>query len=305
MTCYAALGGDRLAIRRLQFPIADVRKVEAIIPFELEGEIVSPLEEVVFDYEFLARLSSAGERESGSRVLAAAAAKADVAQVLAQFKTAGVQPRSLFAGPLIYRFIEPVAVEPVIADAVEDPTVATAVSTVTPLAGQPPLVLLVDVGASRTNLVVLEDGRPVFARTVLRGGNELTQALCTAFGATWEQSEEAKRLRGAVSHAGFIPKDAIETRMGEVLRGALAPLVRDIRQTLTSYRSSYQREVDRMLLVGGGAAQRGLAESLSEELGLVLTNLEADCGGVQVDTNGQNLDGRFACLLYTSDAADE
>jgi general secretion pathway protein L len=293
MTCYAAIGGERLAVRRLQFPITDVRKVEAIIPFELEGEIVSPLEDVVFDYEFLARLTSAGERESGCRVVAAAAAKADVASALAQLKTAGVQPRSLFAAPLIYRYSEPVAVQLAQPDVVAEPTVATPV--VAPAAeGQPPLILLVDVGASRTNLVVLEDGRPVFARTVLRGGNELTQSLSTAFGATWEQSEEAKRTRGAVSHAGFVPKDAIETRMGEVLRGALSPLVRDVRQTLTSYRGTYQREVDRIFVVGGGAGQKGLSESLAEELGLGLTSLEVDRGGVQIDTNGHSLDCRFA-----------
>lgn len=288
VTFYTALGGDRLAVRRLQFPILDVRKVEAVIPFELEGEIVSPLEDVVFDYEFLPRVNGAGERESGSRVLAVAALRDDVAAALAMFKLAGAQPRTLFASSLIYRYVEP-SVPEAVAISADDTVVAPA-----PVAELSPLVLLIDVGAARTNLAVLEAGRPVFARTVLRGGNELTQALSTAFGATLEQAEEAKRSRGAVNHTGFVPKDAIEARMGEVLRGALAPLVRDVRQTLTSYRGQYQREVDRMLLVGGGAAQRGLAEALAEELGLEAVSLEVDRGGVQVDANELPVDGRFA-----------
>ena len=289
MTCYAALPGDRLAVRRLLFPIADARKVEAAIPFELEGEIVSPLEEVVFDYEFLPRLQGVGEKERGSRILAVAAAKQDVASALEFWKTTGVQPKSLYASSLIYRFIEPLA--PVPAPVATDDTTVTPLE---PIAALPTLQLLIDLGAARTNLVVLEAGRPVYARTVLRGGNELTAALAKAFNATMEQAEEAKRTRGGLAHAGFVPGDAIESRMGEVLRAAVVPLVRDIRQTLTSFRSAFGRDVERMTVVGGGAQQRGLVEALGEELGLERTPLEIDRGSLQVDANDVPLDGRFA-----------
>lgn len=292
MTCYAALPGDRLAVRRLLFPIADARKVEAAIPFELEGEIVSPLEEVVFDYEFLPRLLAVGEKERGSRILAVAAARQDVANTLEFWKGTGVQPRSLYASSLIYRFIEPVT--PVAAMAAAVGTDDTSVTPVEPVAALPTLHLLVDLGATRTNLVVLEAGRPVYARTVLRGGNELTAALAKAFNATPEQAEEAKRTRGAVAHAGFVPRDAIEARMAEVLRGAVAPLVRDVRQTITSFRSAFARDVELMTVVGGGAAQKGLVEALSEELGLQRASLEIDRGSLQVDANEAPLDGRFA-----------
>lgn len=288
MTCYAALAGDRLAVRRLQFPIAEARKVEAAIPFELEGEIVHPLEDVVFDYEFLPKGVGG---ESGTHVLAVAATREVVAGALETFRGRGIEPRSLFAAPLVYRFLdsEPstAGAEGALVEAGADPPSQVAPEGL-------PVRLLVDMGATRTNLVVLEGGRPTFSRTVMRGGQQLTEALATAFGATWEQAEEARRTRGSVSHAGFQAQDAIEGRMGEVLRAALAPLVRDIRQMLASYLSLYHRQVERLSVVGGCSAQRGLPEALGEELGMRLVPLELDRGGAMLEADELPLDPRFA-----------
>jgi hypothetical protein len=51
-----------------------------------------------------------------------------------------------------------------------------------------------------------------------------------------------------------------------VLRDALAPFLRDLRQTLASFRAQDKMPVEAILLAGGGARLQGLAEFLQEEL---------------------------------------
>jgi hypothetical protein len=56
--------------------------------------------------------------------------------------------------------------------------------------------------------------------------------------------------------------------MDAVLREALAPLLRDIRQTIASFRAREKTPIETVLLTGGSAALVGLEEYLAEELAL-------------------------------------
>ena len=49
-TPYLALPGDMLSIRLLDLPFSDPRKIDQVVGYELEGQIVHPLDEVVFDH---------------------------------------------------------------------------------------------------------------------------------------------------------------------------------------------------------------------------------------------------------------
>ncbi len=43
-TVYAALPGDQLSLRLLSLPFSDPRKIEQVIGFELESQILAPIE---------------------------------------------------------------------------------------------------------------------------------------------------------------------------------------------------------------------------------------------------------------------
>ena len=51
-------------------------------------------------------------------------------------------------------------------------------------------------------------------------------------------------------------------------RDALAPFLRDLRQTLASFRAQNKTPVESILLAGGGSRLQGLADFLQEELGI-------------------------------------
>src|SRR6185436_6366062 len=65
---YMALPGEMLAVRALDLPFSDARKIDQVVGYELEGQIVHGLQDVVFDH--VVCKPRGGE---GSTVLAAAA----------------------------------------------------------------------------------------------------------------------------------------------------------------------------------------------------------------------------------------
>ena len=105
VTPYLAVPGDQLSLRVLELPFSDSRKIDQVVGYELEGQIVHAIEDVVFDHLVV------GQRPEGATVLAAAARREDLAALVAAAEEHGVHPRALFAAPLIYRTLLPAAAE--------------------------------------------------------------------------------------------------------------------------------------------------------------------------------------------------
>ena len=104
VTPYLAVPGDQLSLRVLELPFSDSRKIDQVVGYELEGQIVHAIEDVVFDHLVV------GQRPEGATVMAAAARRDDLAALIASAEDHGIHPRALFAAPLIYRTLLPAAV---------------------------------------------------------------------------------------------------------------------------------------------------------------------------------------------------
>jgi cell division ATPase FtsA len=113
----------------------------------------------------------------------------------------------------------------------------------------------------------VRDGRVLAARTIMRGGLHLTNAIAQAFGSDQDRAEQAKRSEAHLITPARPARTPLETRLDGVLRDALAPLVRDIRQTLASFRATSKGVVDAILLTGGSGRLSGLPEFFEAELG--------------------------------------
>src|SRR5262247_203980 len=91
VTPYLAVPGDQLSVRVLELPFSDSRKIDQVVGYELEGQIVHAIEDVVFDHLVV------GQGGEGSTVLAAAAKRDDVAALIAANEAQGTHPRALYA----------------------------------------------------------------------------------------------------------------------------------------------------------------------------------------------------------------
>jgi len=241
-TLYVALPGDLLSIRQLDLPFTDQRKIDQVIGYELEGQIVHALDDVVFDYV------TVRSNDEGTSVLAAAARKETVSAWLETLKESGIDPRGFYAAPAIYHVL-----------GIHDPAAEADPSRV-------PAIL--DLGHARTNLFVGRDGQGVFGRAITRGGQHLTAALSQALAVDRPAAERIKRGPARLLAPGVAPASAAEARIDEVLRGALAPLIREVRQTLASFRAANHLEIGALYITGGTARLKGITEFLEAELSL-------------------------------------
>ncbi|HSS38218.1 MAG TPA: pilus assembly protein PilM, partial [Polyangia bacterium] len=179
---------------------------------------------------------------------------------LAAADAQGVHPRSVYAAPVIYRSLFPAgspggfADEPAVADAPAAPVAACRA--------------VLDFGHERTNVCILRDGNVLFARTIRRGGAHLTAAIARAFGADHERAEQAKRGEAFLASPGRPANNPLLSKLDAVLREALAPTIRELRQTLASFSAGARQDVASLLVVGGGGRLAGLMTFLETELGI-------------------------------------
>jgi len=246
-TPYLALPGDMLSIRLLDLPFSDPRKIDQVVGYELEGQIVHPLDEVVFDHTVV----KVGDQ--GSTVLACAAKRDEIAQYLATLEAHGTEPRSLYAAPIVYRSLSSATPGRALAAGDE---------------AEVPCQVILDLGHLRTNLCIVREGQAITARTIKRGGFHLTNAIAQAFNSTYERAEMAKRMDGRIASPERPAKTPLEVKLDQVLREALVPLVRELRQTLASFRAASKETIDAVQITGGTGRLKGLPQFLEAELGL-------------------------------------
>ena len=60
--------------------------------------------------------------------------------------------------------------------------------------------MILDLGHLRTNVCIVRDGETLYARTIMRGGAHLTQAIAKAFEADHDRAEQAKRGDARLAH---------------------------------------------------------------------------------------------------------
>ena len=132
----------------------------------------------------------------------------------------------------------------------------------------PKVPAILDLGHARSNLFVGRDGQAILARAITRGGQHLTAAIAETLGIDVHRAEQIKRGEARVVPVGSPPAGPVEARIDRALRAALAPLGREIRQTLASFRASTHLDVSALYVTGGAARLKGISAFLEEELGL-------------------------------------
>ncbi len=233
-----ALPGELVTFRLIDLPFSDPRRIESVLSYELETEVLQPIDELVIDHVLVRQASEGG----ATRVLVAAAPKAAIAQVVAKAAELGLPLRSIGAAPLAHLAG--------LGEEIEQPR------------------LLVDIGASEAVVVAVHRARPELARSIPFAGRWFSEAIATAFHLDGDTAERTKLEAGFIAHAGMRPESPPQRRMDACLREAVRPLVRELRQTLAAYSASYGGTLSGLWLTGRGAQLPGLAEHLQAELEL-------------------------------------
>jgi len=136
------LSGEDVFWRCMEIPVAAQRQLANLVPFELEAQVPFDLEQMVFDYRVLTRIGA-------SLPLLVAVAHEDKVRAVIELvrSSLGAEPEMIVPGAFALASLVPWVAE------LEEPG---------------PL-LLVDLGAARTEVIILVGGEAVFARTLSAG----------------------------------------------------------------------------------------------------------------------------------------
>lgn len=127
----------------------------------------------------------------------------------------------------------------------------------------PSPVTIVDMGAVRSNILIVDRGIPMFTRSVEIGGKKCTEAIAASLGVSLMQAEAMKRDIGGGGFPGIAP-GALPPIFAEVLE----PLINELKYSFSIYKNrngAATQLPDRIILTGGGAGLPGLTEFLAQE----------------------------------------
>ena len=228
--------GDSYLYRVFEMPFTDQRKVAAVVANQLADDIPWELEDVVYDHYSL--------EEPAGKVLAVAARSKEVSYLLERLGALDIDPRNLPPAPLAYgqliRSLEP-----------EEP------------------VLVVDLGHQRTNVSFSKAGRPLAARTLSRGGHQITEAFQQAFHLSYHEAEQVKEQRAFVASAEAMDgQDPVAQSIATVTRDALELLARELRLTVGLFSSQLGVRPTRVFICGGTSLMQGMDQFVAAELQL-------------------------------------
>jgi type IV pilus assembly protein PilM len=258
---HLSLPGAVATTHLLTLPFENRRRLEQVLPFELENIVPFDLEKMHVAFEVLGKAP-----EGGFRVLVCLTAKETMRRFLSHLALAGVDPKVVdFAPHALFGAMR-----------------LTLPDEMSPCA-------VVDFGHTHTDVVVLRAGSLQQLRSIPVGGAALDQSLAKALRIDAARAAELKIKQGSLASP-----DAV----GEALRRGLESLLIRLRQTLQGAHAEGV-EVTRLYLTGRGSLLPGLADVLAEDLGVEVLMLKPLPAGLPVsaDANDPETQARSAYPL--------
>jgi type IV pilus assembly protein PilM len=124
-------------------------------------------------------------------------------------------------------------------------------------------VMIMDIGASKTKLSIVEHGVVETFRLVNKGSQDMTLAIAHSLELAFDKAENIKKENGLV----VTPE---HPQVPELLKVHLANMFQEANATILAYEKRYNKNVGKIIFTGGGAMTKGLLEyakqSFSAEL---------------------------------------
>jgi type IV pilus assembly protein PilM len=230
----ASLSGNAVIVKKITLPVMTEAELAESIYWEAEQYIPFDIQDVNLDYQILDPGDAAAGKSTMDVLLVAAKKEkiADYTGVIAQAgRTAVVVDVDAFA--LQNAFEVNYGIQP----------------------GE--MIVLLNAGASATNINILQGDQSVFTRDISIGGNAYTEALQKELNLPFEQADQLKRGE-AIDGVTFD-----EAR--PVLRAVSENVMLEIQKTFDFFKATAASDrIDRIVVSGGASRAEGFIEMLTE-----------------------------------------
>lgn len=234
-----ALSGQIVFPRFVKLPAVAKDKLLQMIQYEVEQNVPFPLNEIVWNYQFI------GDDSTGEQSVMIVAAKIEsVREITDAIVKAGLEPEIVDVAPMAIcnalRFNH---------DDLDGCSI------------------VLDIGARSTNLIFVEDDR-IYSRCIPVAGNAITQELAKSLQVSLGEAEQIKRQKGFVSLGGVhVSEDEQIETISRVIRNVITRLHAEISRSINFYRSQQGGAAPvRLILTGGSAVLPHLDQFFREKL---------------------------------------
>jgi type IV pilus assembly protein PilM len=122
--------------------------------------------------------------------------------------------------------------------------------------------MIIDIGDKSTSFLITVDNIPVFTSSIPLSSESLTKAIEQTFGVSYDEAEKIKIIHGIGS---VLKNDHVFQATQSVVENFAKEAQKSIEFYLTGL--GYSKEIDSIIMCGGGAKTKGLAPFLSRKLG--------------------------------------
>ncbi|MFH1415721.1 MAG: type IV pilus assembly protein PilM [Elusimicrobiota bacterium] len=241
-----SVSGSSVIVRFVKFPKMSAGDLEKTLQFEAEPHIPFDIQEVYLDTQIIRDIEE--EEEVKMETVLVASKKETVQDKIDIIQAAGFNPKVIdvdaFAVENAYEFMN---------------------------SGAPgDVVMLINIGASITNISIVENGVSKVVRDLYTAGNSFTHAIRELMQNTLEEAEQLKIKYGMLRGAG---ENEGEGGMGEQVFNIMYPVVKELNseiQRSIDYFSGQQAaggmNIKQIILSGGSAGMKGLPELITSDI---------------------------------------
>jgi len=244
-----SVSGNSVIVRYVKLPQLSREELEKTIQFEAEPYIPFAIPEVNMSFHILGDVVEEGQTKMETVLVAAK--KELIEQRLNVLTTAGIRP--------------------IVVD-VDAFTMENAYGLIHSVSDTPETVLLINIGANVTTMIIMENGLSKVVRDVFIAGNTINKSLQRIFDCSYEESEKLKK-KGKIlvtpdeKEATLAQDDQDSLQISNTIVTVMKDLVAEVQRSLDFFLSQNpERQVNRILLCGGSSGISGLDRYFSQEL---------------------------------------
>lgn len=231
-----AVSGRSVIVRQVETPRLEGPALQQHIAHEADKYIPFGSEEVIIDAQPLP--DPEGKKPDNLAVMLVAVRRSFIAEHLAQLKLGGLEPEvvdvDVFALANCYEVLGPPA----------------------PPEAEKKATALIDIGAAKSNIAIVQGSRLLFTREVYLAGNEITEAVSRSMSA---EAEDVDRLK-------LNPGEMLDQLL-DAAQPAFEDLANEIRLSFDYVEGQFDCEVSSVVLSGGSSQLPNASAILGNLLG--------------------------------------
>lgn len=254
------IASQKVVVRLVQLPRMDQNELKDAIQYQAQDYIPIPIEEAIIDAQIVSEFIG-DDDEKMMEVLLVAAQRDLVNNVIATIEGAGLRPQ----------------VVDLSAFAMARALLADSDTFFKDGEGQAPgeATAIINIGSGLTNIVVVEQGMPRFARVTPMAGNDLTKAISEAIGVSFDEADELKLKIGLPDvdekespEAPMESSGSKEDIVKRVLDTQVSYFVAEIRRSIDYYltQATQVGNISKLIISGNGANLNNIASYLERGL---------------------------------------